>query len=175
MQKNWLDIFNEIGRDTATDRQKPPEPTQTNERQIPSPPSSAAPQRRTEALTASARSALMDAIDTGKTARALELALRAIADLTGDRELLDFNAQSRAAMGEEWRRAYKVWATHAPRIRAAVSTAEAKDAYAAATDACCTIADGTGEDGLALGGGVLEMFAELFREQYDELKMPFED
>lgn len=175
MQKNWLDIFNEIGRDPAADRQKPPEPTQPRERQIPSPPPPAAPQRRTEALTASARALIMDAIDTGKTARALDLALQAIADLTGDRELLDFNAQSRAAMGEEWRRAYKVWSTHAPRIRAAISTAEVKDAYSAAVDACSTIADGTGADGVALGGGVLEMFADLFREQYDDLKMPFED
>lgn len=175
MQKDWLDIFNSIGRDTPTAHQPPPEPPQAETRQTASPPPLTAAQSRTEALPASTRAVLMDAIDTGHTAKALGIALRAIAQLTGDPELPTFYDQSRAATGEEWRRAYKVWSTHAPRIRAAISAAEAKDAYAAAVDACSTIADGTGADGLALGSGVLEMFADLFREQYDELKMPFED
>lgn len=162
---SWAKAIANAAQNAATPHQKPPEAAQMAIQTNPPPPPENAPQRRTEALTASARAALIDAIDAGRTARALDLALQALADLTGDREPMDRNTQDRAAMGEEWRRAYKVWATHAPRIRAAISRSEIMDAYSAAIDACPAITDGTGADGLKLGGGVLEMFDTLLREQ----------
>lgn len=165
MQKNWLDVFNEIGKSAPTPPQPPPEPTHTESRQVASPPPSTASQSRTEPLPASTRAALMDAIDTGRTAKALGIALRAIAQLTGDPELPSFYDQTRAATGEEWRRAYKAWITHAPRIRSAMTAAEALAAFSDAVDACPTVADGTGEDGSALGSGLLEMFSVLYQQQ----------
>lgn len=169
MQKNWLDVFNEIGREPTTAHQKPPEAAHMVIQTNPPPPPENAPQSRTEALTASARAALIDAIDAGRTARALDIALQAIADMTGDREPMERNAKGRASMGEEWRRAYKVWSAHIPRIRAAQTTDEAMDALDKAYDACKTISDETGQDGLSVALGMMDICEREFKARYDAL------
>ena len=166
---SWAKTIANAAQNAATPRQKPPEAAQMVIQTNPPPPSENAPQRRTEALTASARAALIDAIDAGRTARALDIALQAIADLTGDREPMERNAQDRAAMGEEWRRAYKVWSAHIPRIRAAQTTDEVLGALDKAYDACKTIADGTGLDGLSVGFGMMEICEREFQARYDAL------
>ena len=166
---SWAKSIANAAQNAATPHQKPPEAAQMVIQTNPPPPSENAPQRRTEALTASARAALIDAIDAGRTARALDIALQAIADLTGDREPMERNAQDRAAMGEEWRRAYKVWSAHIPRIRAAQTTDEVLGALDKAYDACKTIADGTGLDGLYVGFGMMEICEREFQARYDAL------
>ena len=159
---SWV---NAIATAAATPRQTAQEAAQTEMQILPCPPPQNAPQSRTGWLTSPQRIALVDAMQEGRTAKALSLALQAIADLAGDRELVDLDAQSRAAMGEEWKRAYKVWTMHSPRIRTAMTQAEKLAAYDEALDACALIADGTGEDGLAIAQGMLEMLTGLLSDR----------
>lgn len=164
---SWAKAIANAAQNAATPHQKPPEAAQMVIQTNPPPPPENASQRHTEALTASARAALIDAIDAGRTARALDIALQAIAELTGDREPMERNAQDRAAMGEEWRRAYKVWSAHISRIRAAQTTDEAMDALDKAYDACKNISDGTGQDGLSVALGMMEICEREFNARYD--------
>lgn len=166
---SWAKAIANAAQNAATPHQKPPEAAQMVIQTNPPPPPENAPQRRTEALTASARAALIDAIDAGRTARALDIALQAIADMTGDREPMERNTKDRASMGEEWRRAYKVWSVHIPRIRAAQSDDEAIDALDKAYDACKTISDGTGIDGLSVGLGMMEICEREFNVRRNAL------
>lgn len=161
----WIESIAKAAQDAATSRHEPPEAAQTELCLSVVPETRITPQAEESRLNAADRVALMDAIEKGRTAQALNLALRVIADLTGDRALIDANAQSRAAMGEEWRRAYKVWATYAPRIRAAQTEAEALSAYDAAIDACAQITDGTGKDGVLLGVAVLDMLEQVRKDR----------
>ena len=160
---SWAKSIANAAQNAATPHQNPPETAQLAMQINPPHPPENAPQRRTDWLTSPDRILLYDAIEAGTTARALHLALQVIAALTGDGELVEANAQNRAAMGEEWRRAYKVWATHAPRIRAAMTEAERLAAYGAASDACLLIAEGTSHDGMLLGVAVLDMLGELLK------------
>lgn len=162
---SWAKSIANAAQNAATPHQKPPEAAQMAIQINPPTPPENAPQRRTDWLTSPTRILLFDAIDAGATARALDLALQAIAELTGDRQLMERNAQDRAAMGEEWRRAYKIWAKHAPRIRDAMTRDEAMSAYERAADECATIADGTGENGLILGAAMLDMLAQLINSR----------
>ena len=161
--REWLESVAKAAQTAPTSRQTAPEPPETSAPRNTRPQTAPASQSRTEAYTASTRAALIAAIDAGTTAKALTLALQAISALTGDSDPLTIDAQSRAAMGEEWRRAYKAWTTHAPRIRAAQTAPELDSAYSDAIDACMAIATDTGEDGFALGEGVLNMFEELYK------------
>ena len=175
MQKKWLDVFNEIGREAPQTRREPPETAQTGRAIISPPPPENVSQGRIGALEASTRAALIDAIDAGKTARALDIALQALADLTGDRGPLERNNQDRAAMGEEWRRAYKVWSAHIPRIREAQTIDEVFEALDKAYDACKAISDGTGQDGLSVGLGLMGIFERGFNARYNVLRASLGD